>query len=174
MLLKTLWGLEINFEKSWPQVDPYFRVDRKWDHISRTVQQIIKLFSVINSLGIKYNFWQTVTSSWPLLPGQPEVGPYLKKYTTDFQTFFSYRLLGHSRLVWNTFDPCWPLLPGRPEVGQYLKKYKANVQTSVIDSKAININFEKLWPYVDLYFWATGSGTIYQDLHNRLLKLFQL
>ena len=105
MLLKTLWGLEINFEKSWPQVDPYFRVDRKWDHISRTIQQIIKLFSVINSLGIKYNFWQTVTSSWPLLPGQPEVGPYLKKYTTDFQTFFSYRLLGHSRLVWNTFDP---------------------------------------------------------------------
>ena len=105
LFLKTPWGLEINLKKLWPQVDLYFRVNRKWDHISRTIQQIIKLFSVINSLGIKYNFWQTVTSSWPLLPGQPEVGPYLKKYTTDFQTFFSYRLLGHSRLVWNTFDP---------------------------------------------------------------------
>ena len=33
--------------------------------------------------------------------GQPEVGPYLKNYTTDYKTFFSYKLLRHKNI---TFD----------------------------------------------------------------------
>ena len=107
-------------------------------YISRSLRPISKFFSVLDSLGIGELPRVTVTPIWPLLPGQPEVGPNLKSYTTDlifffsyrflsikfcwgksvtpfwplllgtqpiFKLFFSYRLLGHSRLVWNTFDP---------------------------------------------------------------------
>ena len=69
-------------------------------------------FSVIGSLGTGKKPWFTLTPYWPLLPGQPEVGPYLKKYTADFQTFYTYRLLGHWILALVYRDPMLTLTSG--------------------------------------------------------------
>ncbi len=39
----------LNLGLPWPHVNLYFRVNRKWDHISRTTQPMFHFFSVIRS-----------------------------------------------------------------------------------------------------------------------------
>ena len=43
----------INYEKPVPQVDLYFRANRKWDHLKNYTTDYQTSFSVIDSLGIQ-------------------------------------------------------------------------------------------------------------------------
>ena len=64
---------------------------------------MFKFFSVINPFSSKDWTWITLTPNWPLLPGQPKVGPYyLKNHATDLQFLFNYRPLEPWKLKRNS------------------------------------------------------------------------
>ncbi len=90
------------------------------------------------------------------------MGPYLKNYTTDFQTFFNYRLFGHWILALGNSDPVLTFTLGQPEVGPYLKNYTTDFQTF------FNYRLHGQWrfalrnrdPMLTFTLGSTGSGTI--------------
>ncbi len=107
---------------------------------------------------------------------QPEVGPYLKNYTTDFQTCFSYIILGHWRLALGNRDPMLTFTSGSTGSATYLKNYTTDFQTFC------SYRFLGHWrlalvnrdPMLTFTYGSTGSETISQELHNWFSKLFQL